>query len=268
MVLLSERSRLAAGEGPGEFARRLRALSPHMPIVIARYDGATPETDGGERSVSVQMPAADVLSTWTRWEEREAAGADLRGVLSEQLRTSYREPAPERAVDIVAELEGLKQISSRLRDPSARGEVLNLVLEYAAGVFSRVVIFMVRDEVAEGLAQVGFRGPDDVPLLVEGAELPIAGVPWFREVVSSREALRTTEGEEANGALTELFGRGSVSEVFVAPIESGGHVAALLYGDAHPGLSPFGDTRALEVVLHQAGLALERALLERALSER
>jgi hypothetical protein len=44
-------------------------------------------------------------------------------------------------------------------------------------------------------------------------------------------------------------------------------VVALLYADNLPESKPFGDTSALEVVLHHAGLALDRAALERALQE-
>ena len=53
----------------------------------------------------------------------------------------------------------------------------------------------------------------------------------------------------------------------MAPIESGERVVALLYADNLPGDAPLGDTGALEVVLHEAGLALDRAVLERALAE-
>ena len=56
------------------------------------------------------------------------------------------------------------------------------------------------------------------------------------------------------------------SQVYVAPIESAGCVVALLYADNLPGGAPLGDTTALEIVLHEAGLALDRASLERALS--
>jgi hypothetical protein len=42
-------------------------------------------------------------------------------------------------------------------------------------------------------------------------------------------------------------------------------VVAILYGDDLPGGAGPCDTSALEVVLHHAGLALDRAVLERAL---
>jgi hypothetical protein len=64
-----------------------------------------------------------------------------------------------------------------------------------------------------------------------------------------------------------LLGNALPAEAYVAPIESGERVVALLYADNLPGGGPLGDTAALEVVLHEAGLALDRALLERALAE-
>jgi hypothetical protein len=64
-----------------------------------------------------------------------------------------------------------------------------------------------------------------------------------------------------------MLGDRPPAEAYVAPIESGGQVVAVLYADNLPGDAPLGDTSALEVVLHHAGLALDRAALERALAE-
>ena len=44
-------------------------------------------------------------------------------------------------------------------------------------------------------------------------------------------------------------------------------MAALLYADNAVTRRPLGDTSALEVILHEGGLALDRAVLERALEE-
>ena len=58
------------------------------------------------------------------------------------------------------------------------------------------------------------------------------------------------------------------TELFVGPIVSEGKVVALLYGDNLPGDKPIGDTEALEIFLSQAGLAMEKAILERKLKGR
>ena len=53
-----------------------------------------------------------------------------------------------------------------------------------------------------------------------------------------------------------------------ALIAAGGKVVAVLYGDNYPDNRPLGDTDALEIFLSQAGLAMERVLLQRRLQEK
>lgn len=67
--------------------------------------------------------------------------------------------------------------------------------------------------------------------------------------------------------LVMALGDRAPAHFYLAPIESGGRVVAVIYGDDLPGESGPNDTSALEVVLHHAGLALDRAALERALAE-
>jgi len=45
-------------------------------------------------------------------------------------------------------------------------------------------------------------------------------------------------------------------------------VVAVLYGDNLPDTKPIGDTDSLEIFLSQAGLAMEKALLQRRLKEK
>ena len=49
----------------------------------------------------------------------------------------------------------LKQASDQLRDPSSDGDILSLVLDFAAETFNRVAIFMLRDDAVAGIAQRG-----------------------------------------------------------------------------------------------------------------
>jgi hypothetical protein len=55
--------------------------------------------------------------------------------------------------------------------------------------------------------------------------------------------------------------------VFVGPLISEGRVVAVLYGDNLPDEKSIGDTESLEIFLSQAGLAMEKALLERRMSK-
>ena len=72
---------------------------------------------------------------------------------------------------------------------------------------------------------------------------------------------------EGDRALASQIGDREPAQAYVAPISSGGQVVALLYADNLPGAEPIGDTSVIEIALHEAGLALERALLKRALAQ-
>ncbi|WP_243688471.1 hypothetical protein [Geotalea toluenoxydans] len=54
----------------------------------------------------------------------------------------------------------------------------------------------------------------------------------------------------------------------MGPIVSEGKVVAVLYGDNIPDAKPIGDTDSLEIFLSQAGLAMEKALLQRRLKDK
>jgi hypothetical protein len=154
-----------------------------------------------------------------------------------------------------------------MRDPGTRGEVLSLVLEFAAQSFSRVAIFMVRDETAVGIAQRGLPaagGPDDDGF--RGLEIPVADVEWFVRVIEQRCGIAQAPMGDGDLALSSRLGDQPPTEAYIAPIESGGRVVALLYADNLPACGSVPDTTILQIVLHEAGIALERALLERALA--
>jgi len=146
--------------------------------------------------------------------------------------------------------------------------VLRLVLDYAAQTFERVAIFAVRDGEAFGVAQMGLPsagGPDDVDL--RRIHFPADETAWFRKVLEARAPLRAAPDDDGDRDLASRLGHAAPREVYVAPIESGERIAAVLYADNLATRRPLGDTSALEVVLHEAGLALERAVLERALEQ-
>ena len=165
-------------------------------------------------------------------------------------------------------LARLRRASALLRDPASRGDVLSLVLRFAAESFARVAMFMLRDDQAIGLAQLGLPkagGPGDGA--IGEVVLPHREPAWFRRVIDGRNPVRAAPLDEGDQRLAVLLGNTLPREAYVAPIESGERVVALLYADNLPGDAPLGDTGALEVVLHEAGLVLDRAVLQRALAE-
>jgi hypothetical protein len=258
-----------AGYRDGEaLVRRLRALAPGMTLLALREEGdETGVTLPGVDAVVARpaSPGADPEG----WGAFQACAARLRDALLAQARGAPAATPLQAARADTSHLARLKQVSARLRDPSSDGEILSLVLDFAAEGFSRAAIFMVRDDRVAGIAQRGMPqsgGPDDGEIVKLG--LPLDAQPeLFRRALAGRRAVRAPMRGEGDRRLAMLLGTRTPREAYVAPIESGGSVVALLYADNLPDEAPVPDTTALEIVLHEAGLSLDRALLERALAD-
>ena len=155
-----------------------------------------------------------------------------------------------------------------MADGVSHSQVLPVVIKFAAQMFSRVAIFMVRDGLAIGLAQSGLDragGPTDDAL--RNVVLATRESAWLRKVLSGRSSVRASPADDGDLKLANLLGDRLPAEAYLAPIRSAGQTVALLYADNLPGGRSIGDTTALEVILHHAGLALDRAALERALAD-
>jgi hypothetical protein len=253
----------------GEIVRRLKLQAPRMPVLVTQRAGDAGLVAGADGVLAKPTPTQ--LADPRCAGDRERLALALRDSLAEQLARGAA-PAPAAAPAgsgmTPESLARLRAASARLRDPGSRGDILSLALRFAAETFARVAIFMVRDEQALGMAQIGLPkagGPGDAS--IGEVVLPCREPSWFRRVVEGRNALRAAPGDEGDQRLAVLLGNAIPVEAYVAPIESGERVVALLYADNLPGGDPIGDTSALEVVLHEAGLALDRAVLERALAE-
>jgi hypothetical protein len=264
--------RIAGAENLTALLRRLDGLAPQMPVLVM-HDGSEALPAGVDSADAVvSRPPSAGLGDPGRQAEVQEAAEELWVALEPWSRRSGAERLPERGrrrrADPVPELHRLREISMRLRDPSTRGEVLSVVLDFAAERFRRVAMFMVREDVAVGIAQrgIGTAGGGDDSGLGE-LRVPVHESAWFRAALDRREPVRGAPSDPGDRELARQLGAGAPAEALVAPIESGGRVAALLYADNHPGGAPIGDTTLLAIVLHEAGLALDRALLERALAE-
>lgn len=251
---------LASPEEQSLLLARMRTLSPEMLVfALLAHSEAPPQGFDGSLVRPDQAPDPEQL-------DGELARAFREQFLEADRRargTSRSRRRPN------ASLASLRSVSDRLRDPERRADLLSVVLEFAARDLSRVAVFMMRDDVAVGMAQRGMQkagGPDDIALReiqLSREELPAL----LARALEERHGVRGRIDEPDTANLVDLLGGGVPGEAYAAPIESGGCVAGLLYADNLPLDAPIADTTALEIVLHEAGLALDRALLERALAE-
>jgi hypothetical protein len=261
---------LSEKSGSAALVRRLRSQASRMPI-LALYQGDEPGFD--EADALVARPPTSVLNDRRRQAEVEEAARALRAALEPWSRSDIASEArPDRRATLrsadEAALERLREISDRLRDPATVGDVLTLVMEFAAESFQRVAMFMVRDDEVVGISQRGLAtagGPDEATF--RKMRVPLDEPACFHEVLANRRPHRLVPDKDGDRQLTGRLGNAHPREIYVAPIESGGRVAAILYADNLPGPRRMRDPAALTVVLHEAGLALDRALLERALAE-
>jgi hypothetical protein len=277
LVLLSTRAGgdpLSGAANAPELVARLKQLAPQMPILWLKDRGAETPVAGGLADGVVARPPVRRLTNRAGWAELEAEAASLRMQLAPwttpgagRLPSAAAAPEPASPRTPVP-LKRLKQVCARLRDPQARGDVLSLVIEFAGEVFSRVAMFMLRDDVIVGIAQSGLAragGPGDEEL--RRLRMPASDSAWLRTAIGTGDPVQAAPSDAGDRRLVAMLGSGTPKEAYVAPIHSGGRVAALLYADDLPEGRPLGDNSSFTVVLREAGLALDRALEERALAE-
>jgi FixJ family two-component response regulator len=164
----------------------------------------------------------------------------------------------------------LRSMLEELNNPSLDGGILLLVLRYAAEFMNRAVVFTVREDGIRGLGQFGIVDPDGLAdAHVRDLHIPLGSDPTFTRVITSRFPVKEApERTEWSHYLFEQLGGGEPQEIFLGPLVSEGKVVALLYGDNLPENNTIADTDALEIFLAQAGLAMEKTLLQQRLKEK
>jgi CheY-like chemotaxis protein len=164
----------------------------------------------------------------------------------------------------------LRSMLEELNNPSLDGGILLLVLRFAAEFMNRAVVFTVREDGIRGLGQFGIVDPDGLAdAHVRDLHIPLGSDPIFTRAITTRTTVKEPpERTEWSRYLFEQLGGGEPEEIFLGPLISEGKVVALLYGDNLPGKDPIIDTDSLEIFLAQAGLAMEKALLQQKLKEK
>ncbi|HEX9023805.1 MAG TPA: hypothetical protein VF799_08210, partial [Geobacteraceae bacterium] len=192
--------------------------------------------------------------------------------LGDELRLEMGEDAPLTSVQPVAQSAGiahLRGMLEELHNPSLGGGIILLVLRFATEFMDRAVIFAVKDDEIVGLGQFGIGDKGTLAdSVIRNMKIPIDEESVFSLVMEAQQSVKIKPADGVwNNYLMERLG-GSPIEVFVGPIVSEGKVVSILYGDNFPDKKPIGDTESLEIFLSQAGLAMEKAILQRRLKEK
>ncbi len=173
--------------------------------------------------------------------------------------------APEQKPPQSPGLHLLRGMLQELNNPSLGGGIILLILRFASELMNRAVILLVKEEEIVGLGQFGIDlNGESSNVRVRNIKLPKAEDHVFKDALESFAPYRSAAKQsEWNDYFFAQLGGQQPDEVFVGPLISEGRVVAVLYGDNLPDEKTIGDTEALEIFLSQAGLAMEKALLER-----
>ena len=259
-------------------------------IVMSDYHHADAEKsiqDRGYRFVikprRCELKTADVTDTFlTRIadEIRNYAGSEAAGSpanrfnLGDELRIEMGEDDDMPQALVAAEpddgLTLLRGMLEELNNPDLQGGVMLLVLRFASQFLNRAVLFTVNNQIISGFGQFGITGS------------AVSGDERVRSIHFSQgtgslfdEALHAGQARTFSPKLTQVdtyvfdqLGNGVPTEVFIGPLISQSKVIGFLYGDNLPDRTPIGDVEPLAIFLAQAGISLEKSLLERQLQER
>jgi CheY-like chemotaxis protein len=176
---------------------------------------------------------------------------------------------PEQSTHQSPGLHLLRGMLQELNNPSLGGGIILLILRFASELMNRAVILLVKENEIVGLGQFGIElDGESADVRVRNVKLPKTEDHIFQEALQSFAPYRrAVKKSELNDYFFEQLGGHQPGEVFVGPLISEGRVVAVLYGDNLPDEKPIGDTESLEIFLSQAGLAMEKALLERRMSK-
>jgi hypothetical protein len=157
----------------------------------------------------------------------------------------------------------LLAIASGPLAPSLRGEVTLGLLRRASPVVARGLLLLLRGDEVQGAGQVGL---DELPAaddLARSVRLPLGEPSIVSEAVERRASWKgAVPPGPANERLLSLLGGTRPTEALVVPMVLRGGVGLVFYGDNGLTARPLGPAEDLEWALLEAGLAMERDLLE------
>jgi len=152
--------------------------------------------------------------------------------------------------------------------PSLGGEVTMSLLQQAQAVVQRGLLLVVRGDEVQAAGHLGFEQAPDPDALARSIRLPLGEPSMIAEAVERRETRRgPLDSAAANERLLALLGGPRPTEALVVPMLLREGVGLVFYEDNAPDLQPLGDPGELEWALLAAGLAMERALLDRRLAD-
>jgi len=249
-----------------EAEKKIRDLGYSFIIKPRRVEINTPAIMSGFLTQVTQAIRDSSTSTASGWQDRFNLGDELRIEMGEDddMPRAVESQGPNGGFSL------LRGMLEELNNPDLEGGVLLLVLRFASEFVNRAIVFTISDQIISGFGQFGITGGT-----ISGDER-VRSLYFPQESGSIfDEPLRTGQPHTFSPTTTpfnsrffEQLGGGTPAEVFIGPLISKSRIIGFLYGDNLPDKKQIGDVEPLAIFLAQAGVSMEKSLLERQLNER
>ena len=165
------------------------------------------------------------------------------------------------------DISSLKALTQELRFPNSTSEITLLILRFASEIYQRGVLFMVGPSEIAGLGQFGLE-LERADERVRQIHLGYQESPFLSGLI---RLARNFKGAVTRDAVTEALFRELGGEwpddAAFFPLVAEGGVVALLYCDNGGAAGEASNSEGLEIFISHAGLAIEKALLQRKIQE-
>lgn len=249
-----------------EAEQKIRELGYPFVIKPRRVEINTPAIIGSFLAQITRVILRSDSVPAEEWQNRFNLGDELRIEMGED------DDMP-RAVEPSPQSGGfslLRGMLEELNNPDLQGGVLLLVLRFASEFVNRAIIFTVNDQVISGFGQFGITGGTiSGDERVRSIQFPQeSGSMFSGPLRTGQPHTFTPTPTPVDSHIFDQLGDGTPAEVFIGPLISQSRVIGFLYGDNLPDRKQIGDVEPLAIFLTQAGLSIEKSLLERQLYER
>jgi CheY-like chemotaxis protein len=180
---------------------------------------------------------------------------------------THREEPSAAEEELTREFSFLQRRLAELRQPGNANQIAVLVVKVAREFFERGILFLVKNDEARGLGGFGLAPRDErINLLARQVTLSLTEPSPLQEVVQRGKPFvgPLPPGRWSNHLMGRI-GRFQAGAVALLPLVAHRETIAVLYGDNPETGREFPRLPALELFVHQAGIALENAFLQRKL---
>ena len=189
---------------------------------------------------------------------------DISSAIEERANQPAAAPEPE---PLVVDYPSLKSIMSEIRSPEFTGEATVKILQFARTVLTRGVLFFVQQGNFTGMHQFGFKAFEgDNSDALRRIKIPL-DQPSILSSARKSAFSGPLEPIEWNLHLISKLGGDPPREAVAIPLMVNNNVLLVLYGDNGGSDKPLGSFDELELLLLQAGLAMEKRLLEKRIEQ-